>query len=190
VQLIPSGGNVTGAGATSTSYLHDMNGYVSSYDDKTEIGDCEIYRRVCTYKWWQYCTAKLNSLGCYPRISAVGDPSASSGSGFTISCSDVIGQKSGLLFYGLNGTAALPFQGGTMCTLPPVKRTPVQSSGGSPFLCDGTFAIDMNAFAAGGTGDPALSVAGTIVDCQWWSRDPASPSTTSLSDALEYFIEP
>ena len=49
------------------------------------------------------------------------------------------------------------------------------------------FAIDVNACAAEDQ-QSALDVAGTLVDCQWWSRDPASPSTTS-SDALE-LVEP
>ena len=189
LQLIPAAGNAQGAGATSTSYLHDMNA-LTTQADKTEIGDCDIFRKACTSKVFPYCTAKVNSLGCYPRIGATGNPSASASSGFVVTCTDVIGMKSGLLFYGLNGESSNPFQGGTMCVRTPVQRTQAQSSGGTSFACDGTFAIDMNAYAQSGFGNPALAVPGTTVNCQWWSRDPASPSTTSLSDALEYSTEP
>jgi hypothetical protein len=48
--------------------------------------------------------------------------------------------------------------------------------------------MDFNAYIASGK-DPAL-VAGQDVWLQTWGRDPASPSTTSLSDALSFPICP
>jgi len=144
-----------------------------------------------------YCTPKTNSLGCVPSITWNGTPSATAGSGFTIDDSNVYSQKFGILFYGLNGQNSAPFQGGTLCVAPPLQRTPVQSSNGSPAGndCTGMFSIDMNAFAAGALGgnpDPALQVAGTVVDCQFWGRDPgfAPPNHTSLSEGLEYVVAP
>jgi hypothetical protein len=87
-------------------------------------------------------------------------------------------QKSGLLFYGANGRAALAFQNGTLCVDSPLKRTPVSSSAGNPLPandCSGVYSIDMNAFAAGLIGGhplPSLSLPCTTIDCQWWGRDP------------------
>jgi len=60
------------------------------------------------------------------------------------------------------------------------------SSGGSD--CGGGFSFDMNARIQSGL-DPAL-VAGSDVFTQYWSRDPASASTTSLSNALHFLVNP
>lgn len=144
-----------------------------------------------------YCTAKFNSLGCLPTIQFSGSPSASAGSGFLVSCSDVINNKSGLLFYGLHGQAAIPFQNGTLCVQSPVKRTVGVNSFGNPPPndCSGVYVLDMNCFAAGGCGgnpDPMLSQPFAVVACQWWGRDPGfpAPNNTTLSDALEYTVGP
>jgi hypothetical protein len=144
-----------------------------------------------------YCVAKVNSLGCTPAIGFTGVPSASAGSGFTVKCTQVRNNKSGLLFYG-NGQAGIAFQCGTLCVKSPIKRTPVQLSGGTPAPandCSGLYSLDMNAFAVGSLGGspaPYLTIVGTLVDCQWWGRDPgfAAPCNTTLSNALEYTVCP
>jgi Tol biopolymer transport system component len=140
-----------------------------------------------------YCTAKLNALGCLPSIASSGTPSASVGFGFFVIASKVRNQKSGLLFYGVNGRSALPFQGGTLCVKTPIKRTPAVQSGGSPTGndCTGVYALDFNAFAVGALGGnplPALTVPGTLIDAQWWGRDPGfpPPNNTTLSNAIEF----
>jgi len=142
-----------------------------------------------------YCTAKLNSLGCTPAISASGNSSAAASSGFVVSAANVLNNKPGLLFYGLNGPAAAPFQGGFLCIAPPLHRAPVVYSGGSsgPLDCSGVLSFDMNAFAAGALGGaplPELLLPGSFVQCQWWGRDNgfAAPLNTSLSDALGYVV--
>ena len=145
-----------------------------------------------------YCTAKINSLGCLPQIHSAGVPSASVGSGFLVSASNVRNSKIGLLLYGVSGQAAQPFQGGVLCVAAPNKRTPGANSGGTlppASDCSGVYAIDMNAFAAGSLGGnphPPLTVPGTVVDGQWWGRDPGfpPPDNTTLSDGLEYTVGP
>jgi hypothetical protein len=112
--------------------------------------------------------------------------------------SNVRNQKAGLLFYGINGPASTPFQGGTLCVKTPIRRTPVVNSGGTSLPtndCTGVYSIDMNAFAQGSLGgspSPALQVAGTLVNCQWWGRDPgfAAPNNTTLTDGLGYTVCP
>jgi hypothetical protein len=142
-----------------------------------------------------YCTAKPNSLGCLPAIGFFGCPAASVASGFEVFAGDVRNNKPGVLLYGTSGKATIPFSGGTLCVASPVKRTPAVSSGGNPpaYVCNGTYSIDMAAFAAGALGgnpEPALSIPGTVVTCQWWGRDHGASHGTTLSNGLEYTVIP
>jgi len=134
-----------------------------------------------------YCTSKVNSAGCTPSIGSTGIPSASAGSGFNITTINELDNRNGLYFYSKTGSNNAPFQGGFLCALAPLIRTPVQNSGGTA-PCGGMYSIDFNAYIASGV-DPAL-VSGQQVWMQTWSRDPASPSTTNLSDALSFTICP
>jgi hypothetical protein len=136
-----------------------------------------------------YCVAQVNSQGCTSNVALSGVPSASSALPFTISAPQVINQKAGLLFYGFGPNNA-PFLGGTLCVAPPLTRTGVQFSGGNngPDDCSGLFQIDFNAWIQSGI-DPAL-VAGESVFGQYWHRDPAAGSTTGLSDAAQFAVQP
>ena len=131
-------------------------------------------------------------------IAGTGTPSATAGSGFVVTGSNVRNNKSGLLFYGVTGPASTPFQGGTLCVNSPIRRTGATNSGGNPSPandCSGVYSLDMNAFAHSSGPPiplPALIVAGTVVDCQWWGRDPgfAAPNNTTLTNGLEYTVCP
>ncbi|HUR27147.1 MAG TPA: hypothetical protein VM509_03105 [Planctomycetota bacterium] len=143
-----------------------------------------------------YCTAKVNSLGCLPTINFTGTPSTVATSGFTITSTQVRNQKPGLLIYTASGRSAVPFQGGTLCVAPPVRRSIPLNSNGSPLPvndCSGVYSIDMNAFShgvLGGTPAAYLTVTGTVVDTQFWGRDPGfpAPNNSTLSAALEYTL--
>ncbi len=136
-----------------------------------------------------YCTAKVNSQGCTPEIDFTGTPSASQPGAFLITATNVINQKSGILFYGL-APAGTPFQGGTRCAGGALRRTAIQYSGGSPLPanCSGTFAFDMNARIQSGV-DPAL-VPGAAVFTQYYYRDPPSSFGSGLTDAVAFTICP
>ena len=142
-----------------------------------------------------FCTAGTTSNGCLPAISASGTPSASATSGFDIAVAAVEGQKQGLIFYGLDNTGFTPLPWGTsssfLCVKSPTQRTPAQATGGTLNACDGALALDWNAFVAttpGALGAPFA--AGRHVYAQGWFRDPPSPKTTMLSDALEFIVQP
>lgn len=137
-----------------------------------------------------YCTSKVNSLGCLPRMHFSGVPSVSSPTPFTIFASSVLNQRNGVFFYGLSGPAAAPFQGGLKCVASPTRRTGTLSSGGTPPFandCSGVYAFDFNAWIAAGA-DPSL-VAGVSVRGQFWSRDPAASFGVGLSEAIEFLIQ-
>jgi hypothetical protein len=144
-----------------------------------------------------YCPAKLNSLGCLPSIGFSGMASATSGSGFTITGSNVRNLNPGLLLYGNSGQASIPFAGASLCINGSVRRSISLNAGGSPSGndCTGVYSIDMNAFAVGSLGGfplAALTVAGSVIDCQFWGRDNgfAAPNNVSLSNALEFTVCP
>jgi len=141
-----------------------------------------------------YCTAKPNSCGTLPAIDGTGNPSATLGSGYTVAATNTKALKAGLLLYTDSGPANLPFAGGTLCLNPmPLRRSvAVIDTTGTPILCNGTLAIDMNAFAVGALGGnplPSLQVVGTRVNCQFWGRDTVTTGAL-LSNALEYFVGP
>jgi hypothetical protein len=133
-----------------------------------------------------YCTSQTNSKGCTPSITFNGFPSASSAVPFVLSASQLMNKKSSSYFYGLTGTQALPFLGGTLCVKPPVHRTQHASTGGSPTGsdCTGTFTFDFSARVASGV-DPSL-VPGVKVGGQFWTRDAGVPSGSNLTNAVEF----
>lgn len=137
-----------------------------------------------------YCTAKVNSLGCTPSIGwSGGFASWSDPNPFSIEATNVLNLKTGLCFYGIIGPAVIPFQGGTLCTLPPLRRTPIQFSGGSPpSSCTGTHSFDFNAWLQGGN-DPNVQV-GQRINAQYWTRDPQSSNGTGLTNALDFTVCP
>jgi hypothetical protein len=142
-----------------------------------------------------YCTAGTTTNNCVPAISGSGTPSASAPTGFTISVAAVEGQKQGLIFYGIDNTGFAPLPWGPstsfLCVKSPTQRTPPQASGGTVNACDGVIAIDWNAFiAANPTALGAPFSAGDDVYAQAWFRDPPSPKTTNLSDALHFNVGP
>jgi hypothetical protein len=138
-----------------------------------------------------YCTAGTSTNGCVPSIGANANPSVTMASACLVQATGVEGQKSGILFYGIDnsGFAPLPWGvGGTslLCVKPPTQRSASQSSGGTTGLCDGALSLDWNAFQAANPaalGNPWM--AGEKVYVQGWYRDPPAVKTTNLTDGLE-----
>jgi len=140
-----------------------------------------------------FCQAGTSALGCVATLVAAGVPSASATAGFTLSANGVDGVRQGLVFYGLNGRAALPWGTGSsfLCVKSPTQRTGVQLSGGTSGTCSGQLSLDFLQFVA--TNPAALGAplqAGATVQAQAWYRDPPAPKSTSLSNALEFLVQP
>jgi hypothetical protein len=118
-----------------------------------------------------------------------GTPALSGSAPYDVGATLVLNNKAGLLFYG-HTASATTFQGGTKCVASPVRRTPVQQSGGNPPPddCSGVYAYDFNARIRWGV-DPAR-VPGAVVHAQYWSRDPLDQYTTGLTNGLSFTIQP
>jgi hypothetical protein len=141
-----------------------------------------------------YCTAGTSTNGCVPAMSAVGTPSVSALSGFSVGCSSLEGQKFGLVFYGISGkknSVWAPGSSSFLCVKSPTQRTPPANSGGTVNQCDGAVSIDFLAYLAShptALGQPFSG--GDQVFFQTWYRDPSAPATTNLSDALQVTLAP
>ena len=141
-----------------------------------------------------YCTAGTTSSGCNASMSSNGTPSVAATSGFTLHCSNVEGQKFGLIFYGANGPKSSPWAPGSssfLCVKAPVQRSAASNSGGTAGACDGSFSLDFLAYLAshpGALGQPFA--AGQCVNAQTWFRDPPAPGTTNLSNGLQFVTTP
>ena len=200
--VTPATPSVTGIGSISHPSPNGRFAILVSpepWDPAHPAGTTQVYavdRGPICLTPYTYCTGKTNSLGCDPWVASYGCSSATLDSGFFLHAGNVRNNKVGMLFYGVSGQVAKPFQGGTMCVSAPKKRTPIRNSLGNPAPandCSGLWTIDLNAFAAGlGGGNPlpTLSIPGTIVSCQWWGRDPGAPFNTSLTNAIEFLVGP
>lgn len=133
-----------------------------------------------------YCTSKVNSLGCTPAMYATGSTSLAANN-LRLHAGNVLNNKNGLLFWSTKPSGA-PFQGGHLCCKPPIVRTPVQTSAGNPPPgdCSGSLHFHWNQAYVNLLGLPL----GDWYYTQYWSRDPSSPSTTSLSDAIRFLLTP
>ena len=141
-----------------------------------------------------YCTAGTTTNNCVPSIAGAGTPDANAGSGFTITVSNVEGQKQGILFYGISGSQVQIWGIGStslLCVKPPTQRTLTLNSGGTVNACDGVLALDWNAFIAANPnalGNPFTG--GEQVFAQGWFRDPSAVKTTNLSNGLRFVVCP
>jgi hypothetical protein len=91
----------------------------------------------------------------------------------------------------MNGSASIPFAGGTLCLSSPWRGTPIVSSGGStkPIVdCSGIWTYDLNTELQAQPGPQA----GDTLHCQWMGRDPgfAPPDNYALTSGLELTLLP
>lgn len=133
-----------------------------------------------------YCTAAQNpsSTGCVASLSA-SDPARCPTSGANdydvrMNGSDIF--RPGLIFYGLNGRATVPFSSGQLCVQAPIQRTPIQNTGALGGGCTGWMVLRVN--DPSGVDFPP----GTTVNFQAWLRDPGVGVASDVSDGLELTV--
>jgi hypothetical protein len=141
-----------------------------------------------------YCSPKLNGLGCQPSIGFSGEARVSNGIALTVTCTQVLNNKVGLLVFGKTGPWQVPFGGGSLCVATPLSRSAGVHSGGSPAPaqdCSGFWSHDLGAVLSGSPLGPSIG-AGSVLVMQWWGRDPflSAPENVQLSDALQVFVAP
>jgi Tol biopolymer transport system component len=157
-------------------------------------GNGNLYLRQIVRGAATYGTAGTSVNGCTPAISAIGTPSASAGSGFTLTLDQIDGGRLAMLAHSVTGAIALPFAPGSSSVLslrPPLQRLSMLASGGSAGQCDGALSLDWNAFMtsnAGALGNPRY--AGQVIAVQGWVRDPAAPGGATLSQGFEFPLQP
>jgi len=139
-----------------------------------------------------YCAAGASIAGCVATMSSTGTPSATQATPFALTCSNVDGQRVGLVLYGLRVLQRAPWSSSTyLCAAPPLQRSPAQNSNGALGACDGSLNLDWNGFVAaqpGALGQPFT--AGREVFAQGWYRDPLAVKTSQLSNALAFVLAP
>ena len=143
----------------------------------------------CDCRGSSFCLPLQNSLGCTPSISATGALTLAAPDNFVVRASNVLSQRQGLLMWGTSSVLA-PLGAGFRCVGAPVRRMPVQGSGGSAGGndCSGTYAqlFSDSLLASNGF------LAGQVLFFQWWSRDNgyAAPDNLGLTDALRAMVCP
>ncbi|MAG62962.1 hypothetical protein CMO84_05510 [Candidatus Woesearchaeota archaeon] len=131
------------------------------------------------------CSSKRSSEGCCPGLSWNGRPSATSGP-FLLRVDQMVAGQVVLFFYGFAPNYA-PFQGGVLCVVPPLIRTPAKvAAGNGP--CAGRIELDMGGLIQGGA-YPGLTVGATVY-AQAWGWAPAAASGSSLSNSVRFTICP
>lgn len=135
-----------------------------------------------------YCTAKVSSNQCVPSIGFSGTPSYAAADGFTISTSGMEAGVSAIDFFGTNGQAAIPFQGGLICAASPIFRLGGKTTGGAG-TCSGSVSYTLQNIKSHAAGGPLVTVGGQV-NVQTWSRDLGDPFGSNLSNALEILICP
>ena len=130
----------------------------------------------------RYCTSKLGSSGCLPRLDPVGYPSVSNGS-FALRATQLENKSPGVMIHAASA-ASIPFQNGTICVGSPFTRsatTPVAVQFGlATCWADAWFYFQPSFVAAQGF------TAGQTVYAQFWARDLADPFGSSLTHGVRF----
>jgi hypothetical protein len=178
-------------------FTPDVADYLSLAIDRADVPhvvfvDGSHSRHVSVMRYapspWVYGAPSTNSLGCPVELHTAGDASLAASQPFWIQVAGVASHHSGMLLWS-SAPAQIPFAGGSLYLRPPVQRTQLQDSGGTPAVldCSGSFAFDFNALLASGAS--GLRV-GDYAFAQYWYRDSGSAGTTAVSAGLRFRIDP
>lgn len=139
-----------------------------------------------------YCVGKASTAGCVASMTT-SNPSASPVGGandYSFVLTGAEGLRNGIFFTTSIGPGSAPFQGGTLCITPPLKRSLPMNTGGTLNTCNGSFSMivnDGNPLPPGGSGFEGMF--GQSTWTQAWYRSPGLGDSfdTALSDGIEVF---
>jgi hypothetical protein len=119
--------------------------------------------------------------------------SASATAGYFVTTSGVEGQRQAITYYSLFGPKAppTPFGAGFLCVKAPTQRLGNLQAGGTPGFCNGSVQVDVLDWAQShpnGQGVPFT--AGLTLNFQSSIRDPLSPGTRVMSNAIQVTLLP
>ena len=167
----------------------DLEGLVAG--DTNQQGDTFVWDQLSGASPIEsYCTSKVNSLGCTPRLTSAGEPHETAPEdAFFVSAHGLRNHRPGLLLWSTSA-ASLPFGGGTLCVGAPTVRTAGQMTGGTLSLDDCTGSSSFH-FSRAYLSQHGL-VSGTTAYAQFWGRDPgfAPPNAVTLSDGIRFTVRP
>ncbi|MCK6448701.1 MAG: integrin alpha [Planctomycetes bacterium] len=122
----------------------------------------------CPLPPFEYCTAKLNSESCLPRIDWAGSTALSGTDAFEVRGWNLIGHQDAFLLLGARAQST-PWHGGTLCVGAPVLRLRASDAAGHPGRpCSGKARFSL---PAGRLADLGLG-AGSTFYLQVVARDP------------------
>jgi len=133
-----------------------------------------------------YCEATPTTQGCLPHLAYTGQLGYA-GQPLWLFAGHLPNQTNAMFFYSTVGSASVPYGSGTRCVAAPMRRSPVQATGGSPagvVDCSGAVSINFWNFVAS---DPGSQVSGTQFFVQAWSRDPGD-SKGKLTGAVRVMV--
>ncbi len=135
-----------------------------------------------------YCTAKVNSLGCAVAMDFVGAPSLTGDDNFELTATGFPSNAFAVPVWSLS-PGATPLGGGLLCVGSPFMRSAVAQAGpNTPGTCEGGSLASPFAQA---TMTAAGLVAGSRIYAQLWYRDNLPDGTGfALTDGLDFTIQP
>lgn len=137
-----------------------------------------------------FCTSGLSAAGCEPMLDALGAPSASAPTGFTLRVTGAEAQRLGLIAYSL-ARVELPFSAGALCLQPPLRRVKAGLPNGPTGSCAGLLEVDWNAWRAlHGSVLGAPFAAGDVLFAQAWFRFAGASVLGNYSNALRFTLAP
>ncbi|MCK6447251.1 MAG: VCBS repeat-containing protein [Planctomycetes bacterium] len=134
-----------------------------------------------------YCTAKVDSAGCEPRVHGSGCPSLGADAHFLVVAQALRNHVAGTFWFGPRALD-VPFLGGRLCVGGPSDRIHLGDAGGSAHGvdCSGAFSFDFGAYFAEHA-SPSFGP-GDEVFVQLWYRDPDGGEGAGSSAGLRFTL--